>query len=260
MHDSHPQPIHTLDTSSMERYYSETHSHCNNARCEDPKCENPNCYNYAGTHEQNDETCHDKHQHNRYYPNHHYHDVLKNILQRHYNHQDNFSDAQNDVRHHQQTLQIQQLQWVDHVLNGLVRSVLERSQDELYERGFSSGIHSELESIIVPDHCGHSNDESYEYLTAISLNFNDTPSSDPSKNITSNNQIRFYRVTDSLDIQCQFSNTKMQSKVFELSFHHGMGEGRHSHNGAQGLVENVVQDFISFILLSKRATLNSINS
>jgi hypothetical protein len=265
--------MHHLDPPSMESPSLDSHGHCHNARCEDPQCENPNCYNYSGTnrrqqYERDNDNRHDIDGRNHHYPN-YYHGVLQNILQRHYNHQDNFSDAQSDVIQHQQTLQTQQLQWVDHVLNGLVRSVLERSQHELYERGFSSGIQSQIESMAALDNHEHSHahihSENHDYLTAITLNFNDTPSNDPSKNITSNNQIRFYRVTDSLDIQCQFSNTKMQSKIFDLSFHHGMGTDRHTnHNeqcnqngGAQALVEDVVQDFISFILLSKRAALSN---
>ncbi len=294
MHDPASYPARSHTDHSLDN-----NDHCHNERCEDSQCENPSCYNYSGHHgrQRHEAPYHEDHSHEEYnheegrpphrhnYPNrhsgHHYQDVLQTILQRHHHHQDNFSDAQGDVSRHQQSLQIQQLQWVDQVLSGLVRSVLERSQHELYERGFSSGIHSEMESVSVEDHPnpnhGHhhshiqSGDEynnvTHDYLIAMALHLNDVPTNDPLKNIINNNQIRFYRVADSLDIQCQFSNTKMQSKVFDLSFHHGLGggaekrQGAHENlrGGARGLVEDVVQDFISFILLSKRAALNQVN-
>lgn len=266
MHDPASYP-----TRSHTDHSFDNNDHCHNERCEDSQCENPSCYNYSGHHgrQRHDEPHHD-------YPNrhsgHHYQDILQTILQRHHHHQDNFSDAQSDVSRHQQSLQVQQLQWVDQVLSGLVRSVLEHSQHELHERGFSSGIHSEMESLVVEDHVnpnhehGHTN-VTHDYLIAMALHLNDVPTNDPLKNIINNNQIRFYRVPDSLDIQCQFSNTKMQSKVFDLSFHHGLGDsaetrqGAHdnSHGGARGLVEDVVQDFISFILLSKRVALSRVS-
>jgi hypothetical protein len=277
MHEAHTQPNHLL----------ETQDHCSNERCEDPNCQNPRCYNYVGhsharhryEHHHGYPSHSQEKEQRSHYPNHHYHDVLQNILQRHHHHQDRFSEAQTDVGRHQQSLHIKQLQWVDHVLSGLVRNVLEQSQHELCERGFSSGIHSEVENVTL-DHPHHhhdnanavynkfseeeggnedsthehsSHEHSYQYLIAMALHVNDVPNSDPENNTTSNNQIRFYRVADSLDIQCQFSNTKMQSKVFDLSFHQG------EESGAQLLVEDVVQDFISFILLSRRAGLSSVS-
>ncbi len=258
----------------------EPQAHCHNDRCDEPHCQNPSCYNYSGTrqerHRHGEHHRHDYHDHDDHhkqgdsngrhpYPNPHYPEVLQSILQRHHQHQDSFSNAQTDVSRHQQSLQVQQLQWVDHIFKGLVRSVLEHSQHELYERGFSSGIHSEIESVVdaQSNHHHHSHSdhnhtdnegESHDYLIAMALHLNDIPNNEPSKNITSNNQIRFYRVADSIDIQCQFSNTKMQSKVFDLSFHHGEQQG-----GAQNVVEDVVQDFIGFILLSRRAGLNHIS-
>ncbi|MEY8239826.1 MAG: hypothetical protein RPT25_05750 [Cycloclasticus sp.] len=211
--------------------------HCENNRCHDPHCDNPHCYNY------------DKSSHRHYESPHHHghgHHDANDILHRHHYRQDHYEDAREDVSLHQQQQKVKQLEWVDHALAVVVRNLLEHSQQELHEQGYGSGIHTDSQSLEVVD---GNDSQSLDYVVEVALHMSDMPTAEPAVNLTSNNRIRFYSVTDSLEIHCQFSNSKMQSKVFVLSFHHG------EQQAEQGMIQALVDDFMSFVLLSRRSGL-----
>jgi hypothetical protein len=210
-------------------------------------CDNSECHNYHGP-----TVCKDHHE--PHYPNHghdhhpdHHHNSVDDILQRHSDRTNDYQDSQKELAQQQAALELHNLQVVHHLLNNEVRALLEQYQDTLCMNGYSTGIQQATNN---------------EYVTAISLHLNDTfnhESADdshhtqpPSKDSKSINQIRFLGVPQSSEIQCQYMNNQFQSKNFTL----GLEPELHSNLSEQG--DALLQDFINFVLLFKRAELTAL--
>ena len=170
---------------------------------------------------------------------HHSHSMLDDILQRHNERTNDYNNSQTELAQQQEELSQYNLQVIHHLLNNEVRVLLEQHQHTLCLNGYHTGIQETMNQ---------------EYVTSISLHLSDVPSNDPNpkKDSKSINQIRFFGVPQSSEIQCQYMNSQFQSKNFTL----GLEPELHSNLSEQG--DTLLQDFISFVLLFKRAELTTL--
>ncbi|WP_298774546.1 hypothetical protein [uncultured Shewanella sp.] len=153
-----------------------------------------------------------------------YDEDLEHIIHRHDTHDEHYQMLQVQADKRQNKAEWAKLKSIHHDLKKHIRPLLENAQQVLCEHGFHSGITEEIVTLT-------RNDMSTSFVVAVILHIADVPVKEgevASKNIHSHNIIRFYRVAQEDNIECQFSNRKMQSRIFPLhSFHQ---DSRHQHH------------------------------
>lgn len=226
-------------------------------------CDNRDCHNYVDRHSDSHSHCdhhdhhHNDHSHEHNHNHDHNHGTLSDLLQRHKESNSDYKHSQIELAQQQENQQQHNLQVVHRLLNNEVRTLLEQHQYTLCLNGYSTGIQSistTLDSTAL-------NDTDDEYVISISLHVNevandiandDSSAQQPSKDSKSISHIRFFGVPQSSEIQCQYMNAQLQSKNFTL----GLEAESHSNLSEQG--DALVQDFISFVLLFKRAEISGL--
>lgn len=195
------------------------------------------------------------HSHNYYrdYDNHYgkkprgyYQHFSENISQSLENNQQRYNfyqSYQDHVEQHQRNERLHLLNCIDYFLDNIVRSVLECSQSSLYHYGYNTGIYEERST------AANVIDANENFVDTISLHLNDVPvSSDtpPSKNSKANNQIRFTKMDNGREIECQFTSSKTRSKLFYLTL------DERDENYTIANTEALVFDFINIVLMNRR--------
>ncbi len=126
--------------------------------------------------------------------------------------QDNLSyykKFQDNLDQRQSAEELCELQAIQHQFNLQIRPLIETAREELCQHNFHTGISEETLTFNQ-----YGNETSF--VVGLIMHMADLPVSDNSQvndNIKSSNIIRFHRVDGSREIECQFSNSKMQSKI-----------------------------------------------
>ncbi|MCL1123209.1 hypothetical protein [Shewanella surugensis] len=186
-------------------------------------------------------------------------DHLEDVMHRHYTHLEHYQMLQVQADQAQTEDEWSQLNIIHHYLKKHIRLLLENVQEALCEHGFHSGITEETVTLT-------RDDISTSFVVGVTLHIADVPVREgevASKNIHSHNIIRFYSVAQGKNIECQFSNRKMQSRIFPLHSHHRESHHQDSHHHedshTQQEIHEIITDFIRYILLSRRAEMVMIN-
>ena len=172
----------------------------------------------------------------------HYHQAIERIIHRHYLHVQRYQMLQEESGHRLIQHESSKLHVLDHLLKKHIRPIMDRVQNELCEHGFHTGITEDTVSLDIDN-------KTNTFLVGLTLHMADVPIVDDgqiSKHIYAHNILRFYRSGQEQYLDCQFSNHKCQSRVFQLYFSHQERE-------LYQAVRDIFSDFISFTLLYRRA-------
>ncbi|NRD73498.1 hypothetical protein HQQ94_09615 [Shewanella sp. VB17] len=176
-------------------------------------------------------------------------ETLEDIIHLQKNNLDYYQLLSVNSEQNQVAEELAELQAVDFNLQMKIRLLMETARDELCQHGFHTGISEDTLTF---------GDSEVRYVVGLTLHMADIPASDGSlvsQSMQSSNVIRFYRVAQRGDIECQFSNSKIQSRIFPINFNHDNEECEHEYS--QG-VSAIIQDFIRYILLSRRVEIMSL--
>lgn len=170
------------------------------------------------------------------------HQQLEVLLDKQDKRRSYYQQAKDDVTDHLAIQRHQQLLDNHNHLKGLVKAKLIHAQKHLYHAGYSTNIQEQKTTDTTGDNNNH-------YWTSLSLHMHDitvAQGEKPSKKMSSSNRIRFYGVAQSGDLECQFSTSKMQSKILSIAFKD------HNYSSAHTVVDSLISDFIAMVLLSQR--------
>ena len=246
---------------------SHSDNDCSNQQCTNPNCTNPNCYNYNPHNiEQASDTdepigSHEKVGLKAVYVEGRGHGKKSAIKKRIYDHQHKIKSlmqSSNDLDYHDSLAERERLNIIDHALDCHVRPILDRAQNLLFDHGYTTGLFPETETY-TPHDCDDSEHQT-TYTTGMSLYMYDTPvaaGNTPSKDSLGTSRIYFNQILGTSKVQCQFNNSQIQSQLIPISFHH--------HNEVASIhfpdpiIKSLVDDFVTLVLLGKRAGLTQLS-
>ena len=185
-------------------------------------------------------------------------ETLEDIIHLQQDNLNYYEELQENLAQRQSAEELCELQAIQNRLNIKIRPLIETAREELYQHGFHTGISEETVTF-------SQNGNETSFVVGLTMHMADLPVSDNSlvsNNIKSSNLIRFYRVDESREIQCQFSNSKMQSRIYPLNHiyeddHEAAHDLHHKHK-INFVVQVIINDFIRYILLSRRAEMVSV--
>ena len=185
-------------------------------------------------------------------------ETLEDIIHLQQDNMNYFKELQENLAQRQSAEELCELQTIQNRFNLKIRPLIETAREELCQHGFHTGISEETVTF-------NQDGNETSFVVGLIMHMADLPVSDNSlvsNNIHSSNLIRFYRVDDSSEIECQFRNSKMQSRIYPLNYiyedDHEADHSSHHKCKTSIAVQVIIDDFIRYILLSRRAEMTSV--